>query len=192
VDRVGDPLVLVLAPGAAEPVLPERLAARVLVARDGAAHEGPLAGLANGLAALPAGIDRAIVVAGDMPTLVPGVLRALLELLEIEPDAGVACLEAEPLAPLPMAVRSAIAAPAARALLADGRRSLRGLVAAVPAIALPLATWRGLDPAGDTLRDVDTRADLEGLQTPRRPPLGGWAGVGGDGSPGPEEEQRPG
>ncbi len=80
------------------------------------------------------------------------------------PATGVACLEADPESPLPMAVRPSLAGPAAALLLAAERRSLRALVAAVPSVAVPSATWRRLDPDGVTLRDVDTPGDLGGLR----------------------------
>ena len=162
VAAVADPVVLVLAPDAAVPVLPVGLGAALLVARDAVAFQGPLAGLTGGIGALPAGIDRAIVVAGDMPALVPAVLQALLDALVSDAGTGVACLEADPESPLPMAVRPSLAGPAAALLLAAERRSLRALVAAVPSVSVPSATWRRLDPDGATLRDVDTPEDLSG------------------------------
>ena len=115
VAAVADPVVLVLAPDAAVPVLPAGLEAALLVARDDVAFQGPLAGLTGGIDALPAGIDRAIVVAGDMPALVPAVLQALLDAVVSDAGTGVACLEATPESPLPMAVRPSLAGPAAAA-----------------------------------------------------------------------------
>lgn len=162
VAAVADPVVLVLAPDAAVPALPPGLGVSLLIVRDAVAFQGPLAGLAGGLGALPAGVERAIVVAGDMPALVPAVLRALLD--AIGPDAGVAVasLEADPTSPLPMAVRPSLAGPAITALLAADRRSLRALLEAVPSVVVPAATWRRLDPDAATLRDVDTPGDLSG------------------------------
>jgi molybdopterin-guanine dinucleotide biosynthesis protein A len=159
VDEVAATIVLVLAPGVGSPALPP-LRARILVAHDPDAHQGPLAGLVASLASLPAGIDRAVLVGGDMPSLVPDVLHRLLECLVVDPSLGVATLEAEPAASLPMAVRPSAVGPAASELLADGRRALRGLLARVPAAVIPAADWRALDPDGRTLRDVDTPRDL--------------------------------
>ncbi len=159
---VADPVVLVLAPDAAVPDLPPGLGVSLLIARDAVAYQGPLAGLAGGIDALPAGIDRAIVVAGDMPTLVPEVLRALLDAVGRDAATGVACLETEPVSPLPMAVRPSVAGPAASAVLEADRRSLRALVTAVPSVIVPSATWRALDAGGATLRDIDTPGDLSG------------------------------
>ncbi len=157
---VANPLVLVVGPDDPVPWLPADLGADVVLARDAVAHRGPLAGLAAGLAALPRPVDVAIVVAGDMPTIVPAVLELLAGRLDRDPLLGVVCLEAEPASPLPAAVRPSVAGPAATILLAADRRSLRGLLAAVPTVVVPAADWRAIDPDGFTLRDVDTPGDL--------------------------------
>jgi molybdopterin-guanine dinucleotide biosynthesis protein A len=157
-----NPIVLVVGPDDPVPWLPVDLGVDVVLARDVVAHRGPLAGLAAGLAALPRPVEVSIVVAGDMPTLVPAVLELLAAVLAGDPSLGVACLEAEPATPLPAAVRPAVAGPAAEALLAADRRSLRGLLDAVPTVVVPAASWRALDPDGFTLRDVDTPDDLTG------------------------------
>ena len=158
-DEVAAMIVLVLAPDAIEPGLPP-LRARVLVAHDIATHQGPLAGLAAGLAALEPEAERAILVGGDMPSLVPAVLALLLAALDSDPALGAATLEAEPTASLPMAVRPALVGPAAGDILAEGRRALRAVLLGVPSAVIPTAEWRALDPDGRTLRDVDTRRDL--------------------------------
>jgi molybdopterin-guanine dinucleotide biosynthesis protein A len=159
---VANPVVLVLGPDDPVPSLPAELGAVVVLARDAVAYRGPLAGLATGLAALPRPVDVAIVVAGDMPTLLPAVLELLVGVLVRKPSLGAACLETEPVSPLPAAVRPSVAGPAAEALLAADRRSLRGLLDAVPTVFVPAAAWRALDPDGATLRDVDTPGDLAG------------------------------
>jgi molybdenum cofactor guanylyltransferase len=166
VRAVADPVVLVLAPGTPVP----RAAEGCLVARDAVAFGGPLAGLASGLAALAAlpepGPPVAVLVGGDMPSLVPGVLSLLAETLTAQPSLGAATLEADPSSALPMAVRAAVVAPAAEALLAADRRRLRGLLSAVPSVVVPASAWRRLDPVGATLRDVDVSGDLPGGDGP--------------------------
>jgi molybdopterin-guanine dinucleotide biosynthesis protein A len=158
VDEVAATIVVVLAPDAPTPSLP-RLRSRLIVAHDLATHQGPLAGLAAGLAALPPGVERAVLVGGDMPSLVPAVLARLLGVLD-DPAVAAATLESEPAASLPMAVRPSVVGPAAAALLAEGRRALRGVLARVPSTTLDAGVWRADDPDGATLRDVDTRRDL--------------------------------
>jgi molybdopterin-guanine dinucleotide biosynthesis protein A len=168
VTTVASPIVVVIGPEDPLPFLPSEPGVEVVLARDIVAHRGPLAGLAGGLAALaaldPEGPppDVALVVAGDMPSLVPDVLRLLVTMLAADAILGVAFLEAEPASPLPAAVRPSVARPTADALLAADRRSLRGLLDAVPCAVVGAAAWRALDPEARTLRDIDTRADLRG------------------------------
>lgn len=158
VDDLAGTIVLVLAPDAPTPALPA-LRSHSIVAHDLAMHQGPLAGLAAGLAALPPEIERAVLVGGDMPSLVPAVLLRLLSALDDHALAA-ATLEAEPAASLPMAVRPLVVGAAAGELLAEGRRALRAVLTRVPAVIVPAAVWRTDDPDGATLRDVDTRRDL--------------------------------
>ncbi|MEW6226073.1 MAG: NTP transferase domain-containing protein [Chloroflexota bacterium] len=170
---IADGIVLVLAPGAPVPTLPPELEGRLVVARDAEPGRGPLAGLAAGLAAPAATIAAGdltpirdhppritLVVGGDMPWLVPGVLRHMVERLEATTGLAAITLDASPPAPLPMAVRAAAAGPATLACLAGGRRSLRALLDALHATTLPADDWRALDPGGATLRDIDTPDDL--------------------------------
>ena len=160
--EVADTVVVVLAPGA-DPVELPSTRSRLLVAYDPETHQGPLAGLAAGLTALvrtAPEIDLAIVFGGDMPWVVPAVLTMLLAALDASPTIGAATLEAEPTAILPLAVRPSMAAPAAAALLADGRRALRGVLLRVPAAVVSAEAWTALDPRRLTLRDVDLPGDL--------------------------------
>jgi hypothetical protein len=66
---------------------------------------------------------------------------------------------------LPLAVRVDAAVRGARAALESGDRSLRALVDRLAHVELPPSTWLPLDPAAETLLDVDTTADLERLRT---------------------------
>lgn len=160
VAQVADDIVLVLAPDAPVPPLPAELAGRISIARDPTSHGGPLAGLAAGLDGIR-GIEPAIalVVGGDMPRLEPAVLQLLEETLERDATAGAVVLGADPTATLPMAIIVDLATLAANALLADERRSLRALLDALRATAIPAATWRQLDPGGHTLDDIDLPTD---------------------------------
>jgi molybdopterin-guanine dinucleotide biosynthesis protein A len=161
---IANPIVVVIAPDAEPPPIPEDLEHQVTLMRDGIAHRGPLAGLAAGLVAL-ADIDRgfdgaAIVVGGDMPHLVPAVLSLLAAAVDGDPLVGGAVLEAEPPCVLPFAVRPSIAGPIVAALLREDRRALRALLDRLPVALVPAATWRALDPDARTLIDIDTVADL--------------------------------
>ena len=166
VAEVADGIIVVIAPDALDPELPPPVAPRITIARDAAAHGGPLAGLAAGLAAVsPPVRDHppriVLVVGGDMPGLVPAVLRLLVEHLGAAEGIAAMTLDASPPAPLPLAVRPDRVRAAITARLAGRRRSLRSLLEAVPSSTLPAAEWRALDPSAATLRDIDTPADLE-------------------------------
>ena len=135
------------------------LPAGVRVAVDAEADGGPLVGVVAGLeiAALPI----VLIVGGDMPWLVPGVLAALLETLA--PDHDAAALEIEGHAQqLPIAVRREPALAAARILTAAGHRRLGALVEALDTRLVPNVDWRRLDPDAATVRDVDVPGDLPG------------------------------
>jgi len=166
VASVADRVVVAIAPEAPSPSVPEALAGRIVFARDAAAHGGPLAGLAAGLAGIGTFVRDeapriALVVGGDMPALVPDVLRLLADALAADPSLVAMTLAGSHPAPLPLVVRTQAARTAIDAILASGgRRSLLALLDVVPSATLPEAVWRPLDPSGATLRDIDTPADL--------------------------------
>lgn len=151
VGQVAATVVVVLAP-ADDRAVPDG----VIVARDAQPFEGPLAGTAAGLEALPDDVERLVVVGGDMPSLVPDVLRALLDALD---TADAAVLEDG--GPLPMALRREPAVDRAHRLLETGERRLRALPEGLVAAVVPVATWRAVDPDAATLRDVDVPSDLD-------------------------------
>jgi molybdopterin-guanine dinucleotide biosynthesis protein A len=128
------------------------------VVEDQQPFQGPLVGARSGLQA--AALPIALVVGGDMPTLVPAVLRLLLERLAAS-DADAAILgSAATRQALPLAVRRAPGLDRAQGLLGDGERSLQSLVEALGAVTIDESIWRLLDPDAATLRDIDRPADL--------------------------------
>ena len=151
--RVTSEIVVVTATGA----MPD-IASDVDLVRDDAPFEGPLAGLAVGLRALDPGVERVIVVGGDMPTIVPAVLDRLLASLDRREAAVLADDERE--RPLPLAVRRSAGAQAADRLLDDGERRLRALLGRLDVDVISPERWREDDPGGETLRDVDVPDDL--------------------------------
>lgn len=162
VAAVVDEIVVVVGADAHDPALPSDIPVPVVVARDEVAGQGPLAGLAAGLEA--ASNPLALLVGGDQPALRPALLRELLRSLTAEDDGlplDVVGLDVDGrLRALPVALRVATAGPAAGAALAGGTRSLVGLFGRLRAGMLGPGRWRELDPAGDSLRDLDTRDDL--------------------------------
>jgi molybdenum cofactor guanylyltransferase len=149
--------VLVVAGPDATPALPEG----VTLVRDPVAYEGPLVGLLAGLRAAREPV--AIVVGGDMPTLVASVLEALVDALE-DGTVDVVILEYDGRArPLPMTVRRTSALTTTGRLVASGDRRLRALTEALPTLTIPESAWRALDPEARTIRDVDIPGDLPGV-----------------------------
>ena len=102
VTSLADEVLVVVARSAAA-----SLPAGITVVHDASDFEGPLVGLVTGLNAATG--SRCLVVGGDMPTLLPTVLAALLAALD-DPATDVALLEhARDVPPLPMAIRRRLA-----------------------------------------------------------------------------------
>ena len=85
---VVSPIVVVAAPRQSLPELP----ADVTVARDEQEGRGPLEGLRAGLKALPATVEIAYVTSCDVPLLVPGFVRQMIDLLG---DHDIAVMEVD-------------------------------------------------------------------------------------------------
>ena len=164
VAEVVDEIVVVVGASAPDPALPPDLGVSFVIARDAVAGQGPLAGLAAGLAV--ASHPLALLVGGDQPALQPALLRDLLR--RVDAGAGedpaafdvVGLEEDGQLRPLPVALQVATVRPVANDALAAGTRSLVGLFGRLRVATLAPQDWRALDPAGLSLRDVDTRGDL--------------------------------
>ncbi|MFL5641861.1 MAG: molybdenum cofactor guanylyltransferase [Chloroflexota bacterium] len=140
----------------ARPDAAPAVAADVRIVHDDVAFEGPLVGARAGLVAASESV--VLLVGGDMPGLVDGVLHSMVDLLG-SADAVVLEHEARP-RPLPMVIRRDRALAAVDRLVDQGERRLRALIDALETRTIAETTWRALDPEGDTLRDVDTEADL--------------------------------
>ena len=157
IDAVGPAaaeIVVVTAPGST-PALPDD----VRIVHDPVAFEGPLAGARVGLAA--ASESLAILVGGDMPGLVVAVLESMVVALDDPRPVDAVVLEHDGRPrPLPMAVRRDAALAATDTLLTHGERRLRALTETLATRLIAEPSWRLLDPAGATIRDIDTPADL--------------------------------
>lgn len=152
---VASDVVVVVAPGARR-IVPT--GARIV--HDPNAFQGPLAGVAAGLAALQSDVERVIVVGGDMPSLAPRVLRRLLTGLAPEVTVVILGTADGESPPLPAAYDRRAASIAAEALLAAGERRLRALPERLTAAVIPAADWADDDPTAATLRDIDRVEDL--------------------------------
>lgn len=123
---------------------------------DAVADAGPLAGLLAGLEA--AAHPLVAVVAVDMPYASAAVLRALAEAMG-ELDAAVPVVE-DRLQPLHAVYRTACA-PALRAYLEEGGRSVGGFVGELRVALLGREVWGGADPEGAFAINVNRPEDLD-------------------------------
>jgi len=158
VAAIATEVIVVVAPDDDRPLPPARVPVRAVV--DGEPFGGPLVGLRAGLEEAREPI--VVVVGGDMPSLRPSVLNALVRaLLSAADTVGAAVLRSRgSLVPLPAALRTGTASDRVGALVADGERRLRSLFERLPTRVLEEGEWRPLDPDGETLRDVDRPSDL--------------------------------
>ena len=162
VGGVADEVLVVLAPGDERSLAATASATPVRRVVDPEMYGGPLVGLLAGLEA--AAQPLVVVTGGDMPTLEPSVLDAMIRALaasETGTDAIVLASRGDR-PPLPAALRTGAATSVARRLVGDGERRLRSLFERLPTRALAEGEWRPLDPSGATLRDVDRPTDLRG------------------------------
>jgi len=129
-----------------------------ILVHDATPFEGPLVGLLTGLRQVTQPV--VLVVGGDMPTMIPSVLQALIDRLD-GPSVDAVVLEHDGRGrPLPGVLRTAPALAAAERLVAAGERRLRALYDNLTTTVIDEQAWRTLDPDGRTLRDIDTPADL--------------------------------
>lgn len=169
VAEVAGRVVVVAAPG--QP-LPE-LAGAVAVVRDSRPGTGPLAAIADGLAALRSlgGIERVVVASCDVPLVRPALLARLLDRLGAvgeTPRWVVPEVEGH-LQVLLSAMRPDLAG-AIDAWIGEGRRDPRSLVERLrgspsgAADVVPGEALRDADPELASFRDLDTVEDLEKLR----------------------------
>jgi molybdopterin-guanine dinucleotide biosynthesis protein A len=145
---VGDGLVVaVSAPGQELPDLP----ARVELVEDPTEGDGPLRGLATGLAALEGRAEIAFASSVDLPFLTAPFVTAVLAAVGTGDDAAVPVVD-ERRYPLPAAYRVALG-PLCDDLLARGERRLGALSEQV--------NTRFVEVHADVLRNVNTQAEYD-------------------------------
>jgi molybdopterin-guanine dinucleotide biosynthesis protein A len=154
---VVSPIVVVAAPQQSLPELP----ADVTVTRDETEGRGPLEGLRAGLKALPGTLEVAYVTSCDVPLLVPGFVRQMIDLLG---DDDIAVMEIDGF-PHPLsAVYRRNTLPHVEALLAQDRLRPAFLFDAVRTRRVQPAEMTAVDPQLLTLRNLNTRNEyLEAL-----------------------------
>jgi molybdopterin-guanine dinucleotide biosynthesis protein A len=145
-------IVVVAAPEQLVPSLPEG----VEIARDALAHQGPLQGLATGLAAIGGRVDAVFATGCDAPLLVPAFIRRMFELLG---DFDIVVpFDGEHHHPLAAVYRPA-GLPLAEELLNSGQFSPQGLFDAAHTRKVPVDELRDVDPELHTLKNLNQAQD---------------------------------
>ncbi len=156
--EVVQPIVVVAAPDQELPTLPEG----VLITRDDRPQEGPLRGIACGLACLEGIVDAAYVSSCDVPLLKPEFVRALVDRLS---DHEIAVAQEEGFVhPLAGVYRTQLAAQA-RALLDAGTRRPLSLIDQSLTRRVDVNELRTIDPELDSLRNLNTMEEYEAAKT---------------------------
>jgi molybdopterin-guanine dinucleotide biosynthesis protein A len=149
---VVSPIVVVAAPQQSLPGLP----ADVIVTRDEQEGRGPLEGLRAGLKALSTTVEAAYVTSCDVPLLVPGFVRQMIDLLG---GHDIAVMEIDGF-PHPLsAVYRRDTLPHVEALLAQDRLRPAFLFGAVRTRRVQPGEMAAVDPELLTLRNLNTRED---------------------------------
>ena len=149
-----NPVVVVAAPGQDVPELP----ATVEIVRDEVEGNGPLEGLAAGLAALTGKVDAAYLSSCDVPFLKPEFVRRVISLLG---DAAIAVPRVDgyhhPLA----AVYRVEVLPQVRELLASNRLRPVFLFDALPTRVIEPHELGDIDPDFTSLRNLNKPEEYE-------------------------------
>jgi molybdopterin-guanine dinucleotide biosynthesis protein A len=153
------PVVVVAASEQLLPALPDD----VIITRDEHDGRGPLEGLRAGLKGLPGTVDIAYVTSCDVPLLVPGFVRRMVDLLG---DCDIAVMEIDGF-PHPLsAVYRRGTLPHVEALLARDRLRPVFLFESVRTRRVAPAEMITEDPDLLTLRNLNTREEyLDALST---------------------------
>ncbi len=155
--EVASEIVLVRAPGQTLP--PVNASCPVVTVEDAVAGEGPLYGMATGLAAAHGA--RCLLLGVDMPYLQPSLLRLLIEALRTGNGARWVVPIAEK-RPQPLCSAMALdALSVLRAHLEAGDRAPMAVAADLGLLRLGEELWRAADPGGLSFVDVDTPEALE-------------------------------
>lgn len=156
------PIVVVAARDQPIPLLP----GYVRIARDEREGRGPLEGLRAGLKALPESVEAAYITSCDVPLLVPGFVRLMIDLLG-DHDIAVMDIDGFP-HPLSAVYRRSIL-PHVDALLADDRLRPAFLFDALRTRRVKPSEVASVDPELLTLRNLNTPEDYrEALKRERR------------------------
>jgi molybdopterin-guanine dinucleotide biosynthesis protein A len=151
--EVVTPIVVVAAVDQELPELPHG----VIVTRDENDARGPLEGLRAGLKAMPSEVEAAYVTSCDVPLLVPGFVRQMIDLAR---DYDIAVMEIDGFTHPLSAVYRRATLPRVEDLLANNRLRPVFLFEAVK--TRRISPWEmTADPDLLTLRNLNTREDYQ-------------------------------
>lgn len=169
VSAVADEIVIVRAPGQVLPPLDAAPSVRVVA--DPVSGDGPLRGIATGLAAVVAPV--AIVVGVDMPFLRPELLRLIASLVTPEHRWVLPIASRRPQPLCSAFARDAL--PVVEAHLAAGDRAPMAVAADLGFYRMLPEQWAAADPDGWSFVDVDTPEEFAAaerlLREGGRPPI---------------------
>ncbi len=149
------PIVVVAGPEQDLPELPDQVA----IVRDPVADLGPLPGLAAGLKVLVDAVELVYLSATDAPFLQPGWVTHLSETIG---EADLAIPEIGGFFhPLSAIYRCRTVLPEAEAMISEGRLRMVDLAERVRTIRVEASELVAIDPALQTLRNLNTPADYE-------------------------------
>jgi molybdenum cofactor guanylyltransferase len=149
---VVSPIVVVAAEDQSLPTLPPD----IILTRDEREARGPLEGIRAGLKALPAHVDAAYITSCDVPLLVPGFVRRMIELAA---GYDIAVTEVDGFAHPLSAIYRRAALPHAEALLAEDQLRVSHLFKRVRTRRVPTSEMVGVDPGLQTLQNLNTPED---------------------------------
>lgn len=149
--------VLVVGAASGVPVpMPDDLPSAPTVLLDVDAFEGPLVALVR--AARAASQARLLLLAGDMPYLLPSLADRLCT-WKVVVDGTCLVSDGWP-QPFPMGLDRETTVARGSELVEAGERSLRSLMSALALEQIPEDEWRVIDPDGRSLRDIDRPEDV--------------------------------
>jgi molybdenum cofactor guanylyltransferase len=154
VNGVVSPVVVVAAVGQELPQLP----AGILVTRDEVPGQGPLAGLAAGIAALGNYVDAVYLSSCDVPLLKAEFIRAIIEAIGSHDLAAPG--DGQHAHPLAGVYRTSVESHARR-LLAEGRLKAQLLLQECDAHLIDVADLRPVDPTLESLKNVNSLDDYK-------------------------------
>jgi FdhD protein len=140
------------------------LAPDIRVLTDEVPYQGPLGGLVTALKEAPD--EWLLAVAADMPYISSAVVHALWDAR----DGADAVLPVTPDGPEPLlALYSRACLPAARKVLATGRRRLVAMFAELNVVEVPVDLLRSVDPELRSFLNVNTPEELADLRDEHQP-----------------------